>query len=94
MSAELEKISNVDLRKGIFRLIEHQIEIVMFANVREEYAFKVLDSATAADADDFESPKRALMVIAAILFGGAFGIFIALVRYRISLGLTSSQSAS
>lgn len=78
LRAELEKTSIVDLRQAIFRLIETQINQVMLANVREEYAFKVIDPAVVSDPDEYVRPNRPLMVGLAIFIGPVLGAILAL----------------
>jgi len=62
LDVELAKTNVVDLQQSIYRLIEAQIRAKMLANVREAYAFKVIDPAIAPDADDWIRPKRAAMI--------------------------------
>lgn len=81
LERELENTSVVELRNGVFQLIEQQISAVMLANVRHEYAFKVLDPAVVADEDDYESPRRPLIVIVGLLLGLILGLMAALARH-------------
>lgn len=69
LNAELEKTNVVGLRQAIYSVIESQIEKVMLANVREDYAFKVLDPAVAPDADDTAYPSRPLFVFVGLVLG-------------------------
>lgn len=66
---QLEKTSAVELRQGIYRLVENNLNTIMLASVREEFAFKVLDEATAPDEDDFSYPNRLVIAIAGTLIG-------------------------
>lgn len=75
---ELEKTSIVELRQSIFGLIEEQIATAMVANVRAEYAFRVLDPAIPPDRDRQVWPKRKLIVVLAVATGIFFGFFLAL----------------
>ncbi|NIP24404.1 hypothetical protein GWN49_04270, partial [Candidatus Bathyarchaeota archaeon] len=43
LNAELEKTSIVELQQAIYDLLEQQVQKVMLANVREEFAFRVVD---------------------------------------------------
>jgi len=67
LNEELERANVVELRQSIYQLIEAQIQNIMIANVREEYAFRVIDPAVAPDLDDPQSPNRPLLVV---LFSG------------------------
>lgn len=70
---ELDETSIVGIRDTIFRLIETQIRRKVVAKSRPEYAFSVLDAATAPDLDRFDSPRRALIVVLGA-FLGAFAV--------------------
>ena len=59
LESELESTSVVETREAINRLIEAQIKQRMLANVSQEYAFRVVDRALPADADDPIKPKKA-----------------------------------
>lgn len=77
LNDELAKTTVVELQMAIYRLIEAQIQRVMLANVREAYAFKVLDPAFTADQDEFVKPNRPVVMIVGVLFGLLFGIALA-----------------
>lgn len=80
LNQELSKSSVIELRQGIYRLIESRIEMVMLANVRNEYAFKILDPAVPADVNDFIRPKRPLIVIVGFMLGLLLAATVALLR--------------
>lgn len=77
---QLKRNSVIEIQQGIFRLIEHQIELIMLANAREEYAFRILDPAVVADADQFVRPKRRLMVLATLVVSSFLALFVAVIR--------------
>lgn len=85
LNRALEKNSIVELRQGIFSLLEQQIEKIMIANVRQGYAFKVLDPAVVSDEDKYVRPKKLVIVIAAT----ALGLFFALVIVMLRVGWES-----
>jgi uncharacterized protein involved in exopolysaccharide biosynthesis len=85
LNAELDKNSVIELQQGIFRLIEHQVETIMLANVREEYAFRILDPAVASDEDNFIWPKRMLMVLIAFIIGGVLALSATVLRNELRL---------
>jgi uncharacterized protein involved in exopolysaccharide biosynthesis len=80
LNKELEKSSVIELRQGVYRLIESQIEMVMLANVRDEYAFKILDPAVPSEPNQFVRPKRPMIVIVGLMFGLMLGASLALIR--------------
>jgi capsular polysaccharide biosynthesis protein len=81
LNSELEKTNVVEVQQSIYRSIEMQIQNIMLANVRDDYAFRVLDPAFAPDDDDF-TPNRLLIVILGLMLGGFFGLFIAAIAER------------
>lgn len=78
LERELETTSTVGTRESINRLIESQIKKRMFANVTQEYAFRIVDRAMAPDADDPIRPNKILMLASGILVGGILGVVIVL----------------
>ncbi len=78
LNRELAKTSVIELRQAIYRLIESQVQQVMVANVREDYAFKIIDPATEAEPGEYVRPNRVLMIGLALFFGPAIGVVAAL----------------
>ncbi|MEO1542758.1 MAG: Wzz/FepE/Etk N-terminal domain-containing protein [Pseudomonadota bacterium] len=70
LEQELAKTSNVAVQQAIGALLEKQITNVMVANVRPQYAFRVIDPAIASSLDNPVFPKPVLLVGAGVfLFG-------------------------
>ncbi|MFP3457744.1 hypothetical protein R0J89_15990, partial [Psychrobacter sp. SIMBA_152] len=42
---QLENTKIADIRAVLYKLVEEQAKIIMFANVRDEYVFKTIDPA-------------------------------------------------
>jgi uncharacterized protein involved in exopolysaccharide biosynthesis len=80
LKAQLEKTSVTEIQQAIWRLIEAQGKKIMLANVRDEYAFEVIDSAAPPDADDFAKPKRKLIIALGVVVGLMLGVFLAFFR--------------
>lgn len=79
LTMEANKSNVVELQSAIYGLIEEQVKQIMLANVRMEFAFKVVDPALAPQHDDFVKPKRNLMIAIGIVVGvlvGAFSAFL------------------
>lgn len=72
----------VTVREAIAKLTEEQVKSIMVANVREEFALKVIDSATVPEPDEIVWPRRALMTVAGLVVGFCIGLLLALVRER------------
>jgi uncharacterized protein involved in exopolysaccharide biosynthesis len=77
LEKELAKTTVVELRQAIHRLQEAQIRRVMLANVRQEYSFKVIDPAIAADSDDYVRPDKVLTLCLAFFGGLVIALIIA-----------------
>lgn len=75
LKQELEQTSVVEMRQSIYRLIEAQTKQIMLANVRDDYAFKVIDPAVVPQ--EKVKPKRALISILGFMVGLMLGIFTA-----------------
>lgn len=75
LEKELLTTSTVETRQAISHLIEAQIKQRMLASVTEDYSFRVVDRAIAADADDPVWPVKWLVVSA----GAALGLAVALI---------------
>ena len=78
LNLELEKTSVVGTRNAIYSLMETQIQNIMLANVRKEFAFKVIDPAVVLEDDDFFRPNRPVLAILGLAVGFALSVFIAL----------------
>ena len=52
----------------------------MLANVREEYAFKILDPAVAADEDASVRPRKGLIVFSGFAVSLFLALFVAWIR--------------
>jgi len=80
ISRELARNDKVELRQGLFGLMQDQLERVVLANVREDYAFKVLDPAFVAEADDPVWPKKVATVAASAVLGLVLAIVAVAIR--------------
>lgn len=74
LERELKTTDQVATREAINRLIETQVKQRMLANVTQEYAFRVVDKALPADANDPVKPRKLLLLVAGPLVGAALGI--------------------
>jgi uncharacterized protein involved in exopolysaccharide biosynthesis len=80
LERELTRSTQIELRQAVYQLIEAQKKQEMLATVREDFAFRVIDSARIADADHFERPKRGLIIVAGALVGLLAGLILGLRR--------------
>ncbi|MBT1450693.1 LPS O-antigen length regulator [Glaciecola sp. XM2] len=79
LSSQLAETKITDIREILYRLVEEQAKIIMFANVRDEYVFKTIDPALVPE--EKSGPKRAILCVLGAFLGGVFGIAIALIKY-------------
>jgi capsule polysaccharide export protein KpsE/RkpR len=73
---QISKTNISEVKATLFSLIEEQTKTLMLANSREEYMFKIIDSAFVPELK-FE-PKRMIIVTVVTFFGGVFGVFVVL----------------
>lgn len=75
LQKELANTAAVDTRQAINRLLEEQVNRRMFANVTQEYAFRVVDRALVPDSRDQVRPRKVFMISA----GFALGLVLAII---------------
>lgn len=76
---ELNSTNVVSLQQSIGRLLEAELQKLMLARGNEEFSFRVIDPATPPKKR--ESPKRALVVLAATILGGLLTVIGVYVRH-------------
>lgn len=81
LNSQLTNTNLVELRSAIATLIESEIQTIMIAKSKTEYAFRVIDPAREAKKRSF--PKRKLIVILAFFVGGVLGSVIVLGEWMI-----------
>ena len=86
LNEQIGRTDVVGVQKVMYELIENETKSHMLANTRKEYAFTVVDPASAPE--DRIWPRRSLMVGTGMALGGVLGLLIALavnawVRYRV-----------
>jgi uncharacterized protein involved in exopolysaccharide biosynthesis len=69
LEKELTVTTEIGERQTLLHLIEAQIRQRMLATVTEEYAFRIVDTATAPDADESVRPTKLFMVAAGLVIG-------------------------
>ena len=78
LEKQLRETNDNLIQQKIYNLIAEKIETIMMAEVKENFAFKVLDPPMAPDKKS--KPKRALMVVVAFIVSIFFGFFVVLFR--------------
>ena len=77
LTAQLDKTTVYEIQQSIYRLIEAQAKLIMMANVRDEFAFEVIDKAIPPDEGDFVKPKRILIIALGFAGGLLLGVTLA-----------------
>jgi LPS O-antigen subunit length determinant protein (WzzB/FepE family) len=76
---ELDRTKEVGIQQAISKLSEAQLNQIMLASVREDYAFKVLDQATQPDMDKPVRPNRPLIFLMGCTLGALLaGVYVSL----------------
>lgn len=82
LEEQIGSTSLSELQNVFFRLIEEQTKTVMLAKVSPEYIFRTIDPAVIPEIKS--RPNRKLIAILGLLFGGAIGALLVLVRGNIA----------
>ena len=88
LQKELDTTAAVDTRQAINRLMESQINQRMFANVTEEYAFRIVDRALPPERQDKVFPNKGLF-----LAGGAMLGFVLAATFALAAGAATRKAA-
>lgn len=75
LNKQIERTTVVEVQRAIYNLIESETKNLMLANVRAEYAFRIVDPAVPSEVRS--SPKRKLMVLSGVTIGLFAGVFLA-----------------
>ena len=78
LESQLENTADPFIKTKLYTLIAQQLETAMMAEVKENFAFKVLDAPMIPDKRS--KPKRKLMVLIAFVVSLFIGIFAAFLR--------------
>ena len=79
LTQQLEQTKIADIRAVLYKLVEEQAKTIMFANVRDEYVFKIIDPAIIPEQK--AKPARALICVLGTFLGGMISFIIILFRY-------------
>ena len=76
LKEQLAKTSVVEMQQSIYQLMEAQTKKIMLANVRDQYAFKIIDPAVVPEKK--LRPNRKLIILSGLLLGLGMGVILAL----------------
>ena len=84
LNEQLAQTDVIELRLAIYQLIESNIQTVMLAKVRDDYAFRVIDPAVTPEEGRSVRPKRLLLLAVGVVFGAFLCIFAVMLRVSLS----------
>jgi len=91
LNKELQKTNIVPVEQAIYALIEENVRAIAMANVRKEYAFRVIDPAAPPNEGAFIKPRRFLILLIGASMGFLCGFFIAFAVTRIQAASIESR---
>jgi uncharacterized protein involved in exopolysaccharide biosynthesis len=78
LRSQLQGDATLELRESVYAAMENQLNAVMLAKARPDYALRVVDPALVPDARAPIKPKRRLLVVAGFVFGAFLAAVIVL----------------
>lgn len=81
LNEQIKQTNLADMHTMLFSLIEEQMKTKMLANAREEYVLKTIDAAVVAELKS--GPKRALIVLMALMLGVVISTMLVIVRFML-----------
>ncbi len=91
LTAEAEKYQNTEVRQAIYKLMDSEFKTSMLANVRSDYAFKILDAAQPPNELRFRSPKLVICLFIGVILGSFIGLIISLIRHSTTFPLAVQE---
>src|SRR5690606_17452194 len=76
---QLDSTQLVEMQRVFFDLIESQTRIIMLADARDDYVFRVIDPAVAPE--EKVRPRRGLIAVLGTLSGGLLAVIFVLLRH-------------
>lgn len=79
LQQKLKATQLLEMQKAFYQLIEYQTRIIMLADVRDDYFFRVIDPAVVPE--EKIRPRRSVIVIWGTVLGGLLSLILVLFRY-------------
>ncbi|MGH2506237.1 MAG: GNVR domain-containing protein [Ktedonobacteraceae bacterium] len=89
LNQQIEKTTDLDLRRVMYGLVESETKTLMLANARMEYAFTVVDPAVPPQRRI--RPKRTIIVLLGLAIGLTIGMMIALTHDKFRRGRVQAR---
>jgi hypothetical protein len=77
LKRQVERTDTVEVRAALFRLAETQLRRAAMANVREDYAFRVIDPPFPSERDEFVRPRRVIILALSLVLAGTLAVLVA-----------------
>ena len=84
LEGKLSDTNIAGMQQVFYQLIESETRTVMLANAQQEYVFRTIDPAVVPQ--EKSEPKRALIIVLAVILGGMFGVLAVFVRLFVVKG--------
>ena len=82
LAEQLKTQDSLEIQSAIYRMMESQLSTIVFAQVRPDFAFRIVDPAVPSDTDDEVWPSKPLFLFVGGLIGGLLGVGLVLLRSR------------
>jgi uncharacterized protein involved in exopolysaccharide biosynthesis len=83
LKRELAQTSTVEIQQGIFEMLKAEIGKTAVANVRQDFALRVVDPALTPTLRDKVRPKRLLIMIGGLALGLTLATALALLKWTL-----------
>jgi len=77
LERQLADTSSLEIKSALYRLMESELKRAMLAEVREEFALKVVDPAVEPGSRDVQHPRLSLTIVGSIAGGLILGFILA-----------------
>jgi len=82
LNKKIQETNVADMQTVFYQLIEEQTKTLMLAEVSDEYVFKTVSEAKAAE--EKSKPKRALICVLGVMLGGMLSVIFVFLRHYTS----------
>jgi len=86
---QISKTQLIEMRNVFYNLIESQTQVVMLADVRDGYAFRVIDPPIIFD--DRVRPNRSVILLIGLVLGSIFGVLLLLIIHAMKFGISVTK---
>jgi len=80
LKREARNADAVEIQQTLYRLMEEQYKSLLLANVRDDYAFSVIDPAIAPDPDQYVFPRLSLFTFGGLFFGVVLALILVFIE--------------